>query len=64
LLGRAFSVAESHGRRWTQDLLTDIRIDDGGPLSSDQKLRNEEAVIGSLAGIAAAKHENGARALL
>jgi hypothetical protein len=44
--------------------LTDIRIDNGRLLSGAQKLRNEEAAIGSLAGIPAAEHENGARALL
>jgi hypothetical protein len=64
LLGPAFRIAECHGRRRTHDLLTDIRVDDGGPLSSAQKLGNEGAAIGSLAGIPAAKHENSARALL
>jgi hypothetical protein len=57
----AFRIAESYGRRRTHDLLTNMRVDDGRPLSGAQKLRNEEAAIGALAGIPAAEHENSAR---
>jgi hypothetical protein len=59
LLGCTLRMAESRGRRRTYDLLPDICVDDGGPLSGAQKLRNQETAIGALSATPTAKPENG-----